>query len=245
MLKKHIVSGVDYETSPIVSFALSGTDVVMRLPEHEASCESLLLGDMDIYDASLYKRSNPLYGIIVLSDSDWKCFYSDSQDPAGFFSLNLALYYKFESEDESGSLLDKNAFEDWLIEVIYKSYEELDRDVENSFLQNGGTPNQDDYWVFPKERGDFRTLSLKEEPLLMGRIGHPSTGINYIVDTAITAHHFLSFRVSFTGFRDNEIPSASEWESNKEKLLEEFLEHVNIKYPPETLEEITRYNNAK
>ncbi|WLQ11317.1 hypothetical protein O5O45_16345 [Hahella aquimaris] len=245
MVNDLIISKYNYTESPIVSWDLSDVEVIMRLPDHEAPFESVFIGKADIYSRDSYSRTYPSHSILTLLDCGWECRYSKSQAYAGYMTISMALSYIVDDKAEYDSLINKEELQRWLVNIGYAPYKDLDREVDEEFSQLGRSPTLEDYWVYPKKNSDFMRREHDGGVWFSAPVGHPSTGTYYIVNTAITAKHFLSFRVSFTGFRDNEFPSASEWESNKEKLLEEFLEHVNIKYPPETLEEITRYNNAK
>ena len=239
------ILGPQYLHAPLVVFNLGEAELVLSLPQHESTIDSLLAqSDIDIFNQELYQGGPPTTEwYIILVKHAWVYRFASSDIDAGTMYLTMAVVHTLDDQNNY-NFLESSSFGTWVADCVAKNYAPLDESSIEELKLNELPVTEKDMWIYPKQIGDLEKLIKNGMHWYRGHTGHPSMGKPQpFFRTPINQHYALEIIIQFGGFNPEYFEFPETIEATKEALLQEFLEHVRITYPPEILAQVTNTNN--
>lgn len=228
-----------YEHSPLIVYDLNGTELILRLPQHDGTYEpTLAASDVDIFDHSIYTEGYQPIPYLILIKNSWTYRFANSPIDAGHLILGIGVTHYLEGQETD--FLNKASFSQWVLTRFQENYGPLLEEEILELKANDLPIIEEKMWQYPKAPGDLKEFLKCGIHWCMAKTGHPSMGkLDPVLLVPINKTHALEISTTFGGFNPEYFDSIDTIEEIKETLLQEFLEHVHINYSPETLAEIS------
>ncbi|MBU6952140.1 hypothetical protein [Hahella sp. HN01] len=240
MVIKNAVLSTDYSKSPLVTFNLSDTHLLMRVPPHESTYTPIQApSNLDIYAPDTYQEKANL-GILSrnLLNYSWNYMFKDLPYNAGTIMVAVTLWKVPIVQNKINSLLNPSN----LNNIILSFSDSLFRDNNDELIKQRDPNLDEQLWIYPKQEEDLHSYNVNGNNWIRYKDGHPSMPrLTYWFSNAITKDHLINVGINLTGFLDEQIGSPEGVDTLLERLIQEFFEHFHIQYTPETLAEMELY----
>ncbi|MES2822663.1 MAG: hypothetical protein V4732_03605 [Pseudomonadota bacterium] len=245
MAKLSQILSPEYQHAPLVVYSLDGVELLISLPQHQSTTDSVLApSDIDIFNQSVYQGGPPPNErYILLIKNAWSYRFENSSIDAGTLFLTVAIVHSLDEREKNYNFLDGESCAEWIIDRMVKSYSPLDAESIEELKLNDLPFSETHLWIYPKKASDLEKIMKNGMHWYRGKTGHPSMGEPQpFFRIPINSRFALEMNIHFGGFNPEYFEFPETIETTKEFLLQEFLEHVRITYPPEILAQVTNTN---
>jgi len=237
------IVGPDFERADLVLFGLGNVELTFPLPEHRSESKNYL-ASQNLNDIPEDKWEVDSAGIktCVLVDQTWLYENAATLDDAFSTNLTLVLMQIPEEAQKKSIPLNKSAFAYWIIDLLKGSVFNIEDitpkdDLVAQYLKD---------WQVPEHVSDMGLIEKGKVDWFIAAMGHTSMGLpEPMIFVPINNQYVLTININSAKLsysdREDTFPE-EDIEPVKKQIMMEFLDHLQITYSPEVLQQIEEQN---
>jgi len=237
------IVGPDFELADLILFDFGDVELTLRLPEHRSNTEKHLATqnlcniEEDKWVADY--AGNKTY---LLVNQTW--LYENATTLDDVFSTNLIMVLmQIPPQVRKKSIpLNKSAFASWIIDLLKGCVFDMESITPDDELAAESIKE----WQVPEQVSDMQQIQRGNVDWFVASLGHTSIGLpDPMIFVPINNQYALTITISSAKLsysdREDTFPK-EDIEPVKRQIMTELLNHLQITYSPEVLQQIEEQN---